>query len=71
MSSATFILMHKSADKPEQSGGALKFFDWAYTNGDKTAVELEYVPLPASVKDIVRKSWIQVKDASGKPVSYK
>ena len=71
MSSATFILMHKSADKPQQAGGALKFFDWAYNAGDKTAAELDYVPLPASVKDIVRKSWAQIKDASGKPVSYK
>lgn len=71
MSSATFILMHKAPQKAEQSAAALKFFDWAYNTGDKTAAELEYVPLPASVKDIVRKSWAQVKDASGKPVSYK
>lgn len=71
MSSATFILMHKAPQKPEQSTGALKFFDWAYVNGDKTATELDYVPLPASVKDIVRKSWAQIKDAAGKPVSYK
>ena len=49
----------------------MKFFDWVYVNGDKTAAELDYVPLPASVKDIVRKSWAQVKDASGKAVSYK
>ena len=71
MSSATFILMHKAPQKPEQSTGALKFFDWVYVNGDKTAAELDYVPLPASVKDIVRKSWAQIKDAAGKPVSYK
>lgn len=70
MSSATFILMHKAPQKPEQSTGALKFFDWVYVNGDKTAAELDYVPLPASVKDIVRKSWAQIKDAAGKPVSY-
>lgn len=71
MSSATFILMHKAPQKAEQSAAALKFFDWAYNTGDKTAAELEYVPLPASVKDIVRKSWTQIKDAAGKPVSYK
>ena len=71
MSSATFILMHKSADKPLQAANSLKFFDWAYNTGDKTAAELDYVPLPASVKDIVRKSWAQIKDASGKPVAYK
>jgi phosphate transport system substrate-binding protein len=66
--SATFILMHANAGKPEQSQAALKFFDWAFKNGDKLALELEYVPLPASVKDKVRASWAGIKDGGGKPV---
>ena len=32
------------------------------------ASELEYVPLPDSVKALVRKQWGQIADASGKPV---
>ncbi|KPF68853.1 phosphate ABC transporter substrate-binding protein [Bosea sp. AAP35] len=68
ITSATFILMHKKADKPEQSAAALKFFDWAYKNGDKLAVELEYVPMPANVKDQIRASWKGITDASSKPV---
>jgi phosphate transport system substrate-binding protein len=71
ISGATFILMHKTAQNPEQSATALKFFDWAYNGGDKIAADLEYVPLPVSVKDMVRKQWGQVKDAAGKTVSYK
>ena len=43
---ATFILMHKVQDKPASAANALKFFDWAYDNGDKMADELDYVPLP-------------------------
>ena len=43
---ATFILMHKVQDKPENAKEVLKFFDWAYTNGDKMAEELDYVPMP-------------------------
>ncbi len=39
--------------------------------GDETVKILLTGLLPASVKDIVRKSWAQIKDASGKPVSYK
>lgn len=66
--SATFILMHRKPEKTEQSQAALKFFDWAFKNGDKLALELEYVPLPASVKDKVRASWAGVTDNSGKPV---
>ena len=71
LSGATFILMHKTQDKPAQAGSTLKFFEWAYANGDKTAADLEYVALPASVKDLVRKQWATIADASGKAVAYK
>lgn len=71
VSGATFILVHKSQDKPAQGAATLKFFEWAYNNGDKTAADLEYVPLPSSVKDLVRKQWATVVDTAGKPVSYK
>src|SRR5205814_4687441 len=46
---ATFIMMHKAQEKPAQGAATLKFFDWAYSTGDKNAAELEYVPLPESV----------------------
>ena len=71
LSGATFILMHKTQDKPVQGAASLKFFDWAYVNGDKIAADLEYVPLPAAVKDLVRKQWAAAVDVGGKPVSYK
>ncbi len=66
---ATFILLHKSPEKPEQVREALKFFDWAYRNGDKLAADLDYVPLPDSVADEVRRVWTQeLKDKSGQPL---
>jgi len=68
---ATFILMHKAQDKPAQASASLKFFDWAYANGDKMADALEYVAMPDSVKALVRKSWGEVKDTSGKAVAFK
>ncbi len=71
LSGATFILMHKSQDKPAQAANTLKFFDWAMDNGDKMAAELEYVPLPDSVKALVRKQWGEIKDAGGKQVAFK
>jgi phosphate transport system substrate-binding protein len=63
---ATFILMHKLQDKPAQAAAALKFFDWAYKDGDQMAADLEYVSLPDSVKALVRKQWGEIKDAGGK-----
>jgi phosphate transport system substrate-binding protein len=64
---ATFILVYKSPDKPEQVAEVLKFFDWAYRSGDKLASDLEYVPLPDKVADQVRDVWSkEIKDKSGK-----
>jgi len=72
ISGATFILMYKAQEKPASAAGALKFFDWAYANGDKMADDLEYVPLPPAVKELVRKSWTaSIKDASGKSIAWK
>ena len=68
---ATFILMHKAQDKPAQAASSLKFFDWAFKNGDKTADDLDYVPMPANVKVIIEKAWADIKDASGKSVATK
>ncbi len=68
---ATFILMHKSQDKPQQASATLKFFDWAYQTGDKTAADLDYVPMPDSVKSVIVKSWGEIKDGAGKPIALK
>ena len=71
LTGATFILMHKVQDKPAQASTALKFFDWAYKNGDKTAEDLDYSPMPASVKSAIEKSWSEIKDVAGKSVAIK
>jgi phosphate transport system substrate-binding protein len=69
ITAATFIVMHKVQEKPQNATTALKFFDWAYKDGDKMADDLDYVPMPANVKTLVQKLWAdQLKDASGKPI---
>ncbi len=65
LAAATFILVHKKADDAAKAKAALSFFDWAYQNGDDAAAKLDYVPLPASVKDLVRAEWKQITDANG------
>ena len=54
---ATFVLVHLKSDKPANVKTALQFFDWAYTNGDKAADDLDYVALPVSVKAKIRADW--------------
>ena len=68
---ATFILMQKSQEKPVQAATSLKFFEWAYKTGDKTAADLDYVPMPDSVKETILKSWASIQDTSGKAIAYK
>ena len=66
---ATFILVYKSPDRPDQVAEVLKFFDWAYKSGDALAADLDYVPLPDAVADQVRGVWAkEIKDKSGKPL---
>lgn len=52
---ATFILLAR--EKGEANRNVVKFYDWAFKNGDKTAERLVYVPLPGSLKDKVRAYW--------------
>lgn len=69
ITSATFILMHKKQDKPVQAQTSLKFFEWAYKSGDRTAAELDYVPMPESVKDVIYQSWDGIQDQAGKSIA--
>ena len=68
ITAATFILMHKKAEKPEQSAETLKFFNWALTKGQKMATDLDYVPLPDNAVKAIVKSWSDIKGPDGKPV---
>lgn len=69
ITAASFILVHKSQNKPENGKAVLDFFDWAFKNGGKMAVELDYVPMPESVADQIREKWrTEVKSADGAPV---
>jgi phosphate transport system substrate-binding protein len=68
MTSASFILMHAKSPKPEASREVLKFFDWALKSGQKSALELDYVPLPAATVNLIGAEWKKIGDANGKAV---
>jgi len=65
---ASFILMYKQAKNADEASAALKFFDWAYSNGGTMASELDYVPLPAAVIKQVEKTWATSITGNGKPL---
>jgi phosphate transport system substrate-binding protein len=67
--STTFIELPKDPADPARSAAVLKFFDWAYKNGDASATALEYVPLPEAVKAAVRSAWrANILTSAGKPI---
>lgn len=59
ISAATFILVPKNGGAKSQE--AVKFFDWAFNNGNAQATSLDYVPLPAAAKTAVRNEWKKIK----------
>ncbi len=71
LTGATFILIHKVQEKPQQGNEVLKFFSWAYKNGGKLAEELDYVALPDPLVKAIEASWSTIKDGSGKLVYAK
>src|SRR5205085_1365108 len=54
---ATFVLMYKNAADKQKSATVLHFFEWAFQEGKQDALKLEFVPLPASVVNVVKTSW--------------
>ena len=53
---ASFILMYKNPEKKANSAEVLKFFDFAFKEGKKMALELDYVPMPDVTTDFIRKN---------------
>jgi phosphate transport system substrate-binding protein len=60
---ASFALMYKNPSDKAASAEVIKFFDWAFKNGKKQAIELDYVPLPdALTSQIASKVWSQINN---------
>lgn len=66
---ATFVLMHKSQDKPVHAMHVLKFFEWAYAHGNHAALELDYIPLPDNLVVLIKASWeANIKGKDGRAI---
>lgn len=68
IAAATFILVHKQPENPQQVAGVLNFFDWAYTQGGDDAMALDYVPFSETAVALFRAKWNDVKGSDGQPV---
>jgi phosphate transport system substrate-binding protein len=54
---ASFILMHRQQKNMATAKTALEFFDWSYRYGSELAAQLDYVPIPMNVVDLVEQNW--------------
>ena len=68
MTAATFILMYKKQDKPDVAKAALSFFDYALTQGQPAALNLDYVPLPTALVKQIEASWSVIAGPDGSPI---
>jgi phosphate transport system substrate-binding protein len=59
---ASFVLMYKEPANKAASKDVIKFFTWAFKDGQQLALDLDYVPLPnVLTKAIASKVWTQIK----------
>jgi phosphate transport system substrate-binding protein len=49
----TYILIHKDQPNARVGAAMLKYFEWCFKSGGKMAEELEYVPMPKPVVELV------------------
>lgn len=54
---ASFILVYKEPENCAATEAALKFFDYAFKNGDKMALDMDYVPMPMTVVQQIKATW--------------
>jgi phosphate transport system substrate-binding protein len=65
---ASFILLHRIAERPENTRKVLDFFAWAYRDGGRIAEEIDYVPMPGPVVKLVKEAWRAIREPNGQPV---
>jgi len=53
---ASFILLYKNPDNKANAAEVMKFFDFGFKEGKNMAIELDYVPMPDSTTDFIRKN---------------
>ncbi len=65
---ASFILIHREQQDPDQAKAMLSFFDWCFKHGAQPAEKLHYVPIPMNVVELVQTTWSRDLNSGGKSV---
>ncbi len=54
---ASFILIYRDQKDEATAKTMLKFFDWCFRHGQDVALNLDYVPVPDNVVELVERMW--------------
>ena len=57
IAATAFVLIPKTTKSPARSKAAFEFFRWVLENGQKSAADLEYVPLPPNLVTEIEAYW--------------
>lgn len=64
---ASYILLYKDQSDAAKAQTMLKYFDWCYKHGQSMATELNYVPMPPKVYNLVETAWTRQVFSNGAP----
>ena len=64
----TFIVLPKIADQPDQAMRVLKFFVWAFVNGDTLVQTNNFVRLPDRVQALAFRTITSIRDKNGNAI---
>jgi phosphate transport system substrate-binding protein len=65
---ASFILIHRQQPDSAKTKTMLKFFDWCFKHGAEMAEQLDYVPIPMNVVELVENTWHEKVTSDGQPI---
>ena len=65
---ATWLIVYKDQPDAAKAKAMLTFFDWCLRKGADRAVELDYIPMPPKVADLIEQAWASSLKSGGKPV---
>ncbi|MCX6645684.1 MAG: phosphate ABC transporter substrate-binding protein PstS [bacterium] len=65
---ASFILIYKDQADSSIGKGMLDFFDWCFMHGSEQAIELDYVPIPDNVIEMIRAKWSSEITSGGQKI---
>ncbi len=65
---ASFILFHREQDDMDKAVAMLEYFDWCFKTGQDDALELDYVPIPQNVIEMIQQTWADNVTVNGENV---